>query len=652
MPGSYGALAVQTAAVAGGLMTFGYLLADAAIGKRPVSGVIRWALALPALVAWAFVMMLLHLATGGRVFSEPWVVRGLAAIATGVLVIMRVRRRGNSVWARRAAVAAGLTVLVGLLVWGSPVARIVPLAPPRSDFDWHMGWASQLLNGETTPTSMLTGRVPNYYPWMFHALVAFAAAFTPGGRAYDTLPPLQLMQVAGTLLALFALGIEVGRSWLAGLGTALFGGLSGGFGYFLLKGFDLVISPRGPAALTYHGDLLFLRSYNVAFQDLAPPFPRDLAFALLTAYLLLLALGLSRKSHTWLVGAGCVLGLMGLTGGESLIVGVAVAMLVCLAPAGLRRRSVAASVFLPAAAIYAVWLVPLVISYVRLGGFVNTTIGAPVQMPVWDALFSWGLTTPVAIYGVVRWLPSRVGHPAVRVVGAVLVASVGILLGASLISGLLGNGFAVLSRQQRYWPMANLAVALVAGAGLGHLLESLARRRRWYAIVAGSLAVALAIPSPVVASVALPSRMRPASLVGAALLDHPSSLLAAVASGGTNRCVVAGPPTLVLTIFGYTGYRFVAVRTLGQTRNFARIRWRDIYDHITPEWERLADNRVLTGQAQDAASLSSLVARYGIDFLIVPRAVSESPAFQALPRVGSGLDEGFDVLRTGECGTS
>jgi hypothetical protein len=649
MPGSFGSVAVQAVVVAAGLMAFGFLLADAALGRRSVSAMVRWALALPALLAWVFLLMVLHLATGGRVFSNLWLVRGLTAAAAVGLATLKVVGGGRTPSGRSVALAAAVTVAVGLLVWGSPVGRIVPLAPPRSDFDWHMGWAGQLLNGETSPSSILTGEVPNYYPWMFQALAAFASAFTPGGRPYFTLPPLQLVQVSGTLLALFAIGREIGRSWTSGAGAALFGGLTGGFGYFLVRGITLVTNPRGPGVLTYHGDFMFLRSYNAAFQNLSPPFPRDVAFGLLLAYVLLLMLGFSRNDPAMLVGAGCCLGLVGLTGGESFIVGVGVAVLVTLLPPGLRRGVVAPALFAPAAVVYAVWLVPLGVSYAQLGGFVNTTIGAPVRLPLSAVLLSWGLTTPVALYGAVRWLPRHVTDPAARVVWAILVAAVGILLGASLVSLVLGKGFSVLARQQRYWPIVGLGVALIAAVGMADLLSRLWVWRRWPAVAVGVLAVALAIPSSVVASLAIPSHMRPAPLVGAAMLGRPSSLLATVAEAGRRRCVVAGPPTLVLTIFGYTGYRFVAVRTFGQPRNFARIRWRDVYRRITPEAERVADNALLTGGAIDPENVQRLTRKYGVDLLIVPSDRAGTPAYRGLPRAGSRLEGGFDVLRTGAC---
>ncbi|HEX8099900.1 MAG TPA: hypothetical protein VF660_06830, partial [Actinomycetota bacterium] len=229
MKGWFVQQAVEGLLEAAMLLGFGYLLADAVIGRRELGAAVKWALAFPSLVAFALLLMLAHIATGGLVFSQPWVVRALTG-AAAVLLLARavfVRREPGARFALGEALPVLAMIGLALVVWGYPILRLVPPAG-GGDLKWHMGWASQLMTGETTPSTIVTGAVPNYYPWMFHALVAWLAAFTPRGHAYNVLPALQMLQLSAIVLGLFALGKTLGKTRLAGAATALFGALAGG----------------------------------------------------------------------------------------------------------------------------------------------------------------------------------------------------------------------------------------------------------------------------------------------------------------------------------------------------------------------------------------------------------------------------------------
>ena len=63
---------------------------------------------------------------------------------------------------------------------------------------------------------------------------------------------------------------QMAPGWPPGY-TALFGSISGGVGFVLLRHLDIVQSPRGASGLRYQGDLLYKRSYNVGFANLSPP---------------------------------------------------------------------------------------------------------------------------------------------------------------------------------------------------------------------------------------------------------------------------------------------------------------------------------------------------------------------------------------------
>jgi len=94
------------------------------------------------------------------------------------------------------------------------------------------------------------------------------------------------------------------------------------------------------------------------------------------------------------------------------------------------------------AAIYALWLVPLIVGYFRLGGF-RSLAATPVDLPVWATVFSWGVTTPFAIYGAFR-LVARTHPKTTRVIIALLIATSTLLLVSALVELLPGQGFDTL----------------------------------------------------------------------------------------------------------------------------------------------------------------------------------------------------------------
>ncbi|MDP9227019.1 MAG: hypothetical protein M3P18_24880, partial [Actinomycetota bacterium] len=158
-PSTPAVAAIQALIVASLALSFGYLLVDAIIGAHPVDRLTRWALAFPGLVLFSFVLMLLHLLTRGHIFSNAWLTRGLTLATAAGLVALK-RRTGHR--ARRLALsrrqtwtAVGLCVLAAV-VWGFPIARVLPLNF-TPDTDLHMGWATQLMIGESSPSTVITG---------------------------------------------------------------------------------------------------------------------------------------------------------------------------------------------------------------------------------------------------------------------------------------------------------------------------------------------------------------------------------------------------------------------------------------------------------------------------------------------------------------
>lgn len=630
------------------LLWLGYLIADLIATKTDLDETTRWGLALFGLCAFAFVMMLVHLISQGWLYSHAGVVR---SITLGVIVLLTIRRMRASVVRDRSHLwIAGLLVLASIAIWGSPVARMMPLTA-TADTQLHNGWIGQLMAGDATFGAVLTGDVPNYYPWMFHSVGAITTSLTPGETPYHALAPIQLVQVGGCVLALFALGRSLTRRAMTGFGASLLGALSGGFGFVFLNGLDVVADPRGgdgAAALTYQGDLLFSRSFNVGFHNIAPPFPRDLAFGLLISFVVLLAVR-ARSTTAWTeVAAGLCLGFVGLTGGETFIVGATLATVVAFFDSSSRLLTLA-RILGPALIIYGVWFVPMVMNYASLGGFVSITHIIPVTLPATAILVSWGVATPFAITGVVVYARRFAADRGVRLC-LLFVATAGFLLAASaVIPEFLGDAFDTLGRKHRYWPIFYLAIALIGALGLTHVLTALRERSRPLGVAAFIATTAIAWTSPVVASLALPTHIGLHPGIKAAMREEPGALLYELRRRGPG-CAVAAPQEISREVFSYTGFRMLLWTGNWFGDNRARIRWADIYDVIGSQEDRIADNRSLMSGSADPLEWQRIVDQRDLDLVVAPGAKLDGPAYSGrdiTPVEHEGVS--FGIVQVRDC---
>jgi hypothetical protein len=617
-------------AVALGLMWLGFGLTGLipALRSDPIA---RWALAFPAVVLLALTMMTVHIASRGALFHSPAAVRaGVGLIAAGLVVRRLVTRARSTVprapQRRNLLVAVAVALLVAL-VWGSPVFRLLPVTVP-GDAALHAGWAEQLVNGESTPSASLTGDVPNYYPWLYHGALALVTHLTPGSHALIGLAPLHIVQVIGMAASLFGIGYLFAGRW-AGAAVAVLGSAAGGWGFVVVGGLDLVTNPRaegGAAATAYLGDLLLVRSHNASFANLAPTFPRDVALALLAGALFAMARAARSGRGRDYVIVSVVLGMVGLTQTDAFVVGLLAAALHAASAPGGRRLRTAAALLLPALALFSLWAVPLAVSYLRLGGFVDTTVADPVVLPAWAILGSWGIVTPLAFVGAIRAARS-LGEPVVRVLAAVLAAAAIVLAASLLASGLVGEGFEAVARQHRYWPLFCLPLGILAGLGahwLGTLLWERSRAAAW---VGAACVVGLAVPSPVIASLALPA-VFPGSPSARALEGDPDQALNALSEYGDGICAAAVPRPLLS--FSHTGFRFLVVPSSWREENDARIRWAEIYDHIVPQEQRVRDDELLMSGTATPEQFATIVERYGLDVVVVPAGSAGAEAFQGL----------------------
>jgi hypothetical protein len=636
----------QSLAIALLLLVFGYLVANAAARGRGDHFVYA-GLAFPAVCVHVLLLSLLHIVSRGAVFSHPWVVRALTAGAAAGAVAVIVRRRQVVERPPPTMIVLALVLLaVGIAIWCGPIFDVFPLGR-SGDTRLHLGWAMQMLNGEATPSSPLTGEIPNYYPWFFHALLAFLANLMPGGRALHALGPIQILHIGGAILSLFLLGREVTKRYLGAATAVIFGALSGGIGYFVAREPVLVQDVRSDPDV-YLGDLFLKRSYNSSYNNLTPALPRDIAFALLPAFLYLLVRGVRDAHRPALAAAGVIAGIVGLTGAEHFFFCVLVALVVAASLPRRRRAFHLLPVIVPMIVIWAVWLIPLAVSYVRYGGFADTAQSL-VDLAPWSVLGAWGLVTPLAAFGIVRAFPAFPRDPGVRVSLLALACAAALVL-ASALSGLIGQGFHTLGRAHRYWPLVHLALVPLAAIGVVAAVDALSIRRRAVAaaVVAGALLL-LSVPSPILGSLAVRDYSEAPNVVSEAIRGKEGSVLNLIDPvAGGETCVAAVPDFMTHPVFLYTGFRVVRYTWTAKKReNVARVRWADIRQHIPWDGRRLTDNELLvngtgTGEAWDETS-----EKYSVDHVITTRRAATKGTFGDAEVRGAGK---FVVFSRTDCG--
>jgi hypothetical protein len=262
---------------------------------------------------------------------------------------------------------------------------------------------------------------------------------------------------------------------------------------------------------------------------------------------------------------------------------------------------------------------------------------------------SWGLGTPFALYGAIRWIPRARREPGARVLLATLVVSGAIVAGASLVPLVLGEGFRIVGRASRYWPVLHLAVAMYGGLAMAALLERTGRASRALAVALSLVILALVVPLPLDVSRDYPDRVARSPALAEALLGSGRNVLTDLAEAGRGTCVLA-TPTLAFTAFSYTGYRLTAYEgSPGHQGNFARIRWRDIYDHIPSDNMRLADLQVLIGGGTDRARFMEVLQRYRVNLLVVPRDRASAAVYQGFRDLGEGGSDPYAVFLVAPC---
>ena len=561
-----------------GWVTGNYLL-ELALGRRREWESIRLPeRALAAVVGgvlFSLVLMLGHMATGGRIFGNPWAV----PIAAGVVVSVGFRRRlwPRSVpWVRVAAAGAIL-----FLIYVLPAAAAGSGAR-TGDSPWHFGSTNQLLSGEPVPSGPAPEFGRNAYPWGFHALLATMVRLVPGSNVASAHEAMHVLIVAAIPLSAACLARLIDRR--AGWAAAASVSLVGGFGWISAGGPNFSLSPSRAA----FGADLVVASPNSVYELFPPAIPRELGLALLAAAGVLIGNTLKTRSKGAAVATGVAVGATGLMNVPLL----ALAFLWLAAGAfadrqGSRKRSIRwqPRIWLLAAttalATVGVWLLPVAISYVQLGGFLDVTPVLGVEWALPSAFGSWGLLFPIAAIGaaVVFGKRADLGPRVVIALWLATLITVGLADVRARLDWTLGSN-ATLLHQGRVWPAAHLVAAALAGVALTAIFDRL--RARSTRIAAGSVALVMAVGSisPVFASIHL------GRVIGRhekgfifsnddfqreAFVFQASSVLRA-----RDVVRVQGPDLVGFLLFQFSGARLASYKDPRLDGNDLRIRYADL----------------------------------------------------------------------------
>ncbi|MGI8773688.1 MAG: hypothetical protein ACR2KQ_01555 [Actinomycetota bacterium] len=536
-------------------------------------------------VAGAVALMLVHIVTGGWVFGPSWPVP-----LAGIIVVVAGLRRGipRPSFEIRSVLAVALFLVVLSAIFITPM--IAGGSSMRTgDPPWHLGWTEQLLGGEPLPTGPAPEFARNAYPWGHHALLATMTRSVPGASVASSHDALHVLLVGALPLVAAALARAVDRR--AGWPAAIAMSLVGGWGFLQADGpqFD-----PSPSRARFGADLV-VASPNSLYELFPPALPREVGLVLLGVFgaLLLRSIGGPRQLR-W--AAGVVAGVVGLVSVPMALNALLWLVLVVAVVRG-PRLELLRDVGLPAAAVFATWAFPLMVTAVVQGGFVGVSPQLGREWPLHVSLSSWGLLLPAAVIGIVL-LARRAGNAA-RSVLAIAVGS-SLLLLLALARDAFDwaiAGQATLLHQGRTWPALHLIAAAAAGTAVAALGPRLVERSRSLAVAATVVVAALGVASPVVASRGLKEIMsehRAGFVYGAPDLQ-PGAFVRRAADhiDSEDIVLVEGSDELAFLLFQFSGARLAEYDDARLEENDLRIRFRDLArryeerangDGFVPDW--------------------------------------------------------------------
>ncbi|HET7483275.1 MAG TPA: hypothetical protein VFK89_10480 [Actinomycetota bacterium] len=536
---------------------FGDRITDIGVPERALCGIVGF-------VALSVAFELANIVTGGAVFGVPFVIPAVTLVGL-VLARRHVQAPHGVEWVKTMTLSIPLVVLylVPVIAGGSGVRT--------GDPPWHLGWTEQLLHGEVVPTGPAAEYARNAYPWGWHAVLATVTRLVPSTTPLVAHEGMHIVLILAIPLAAACIArrIDVRAGWWAAGAASLIGG----FGWIAARTADFVTSPT---QARYGADLV-VASPNSVYELLPPALPRELGLVALGAAAVWVVWATRSEDRRVRAGAGVVVGLVGLVSVPlfvSALLWTVVAWVAARAPA---RRLV--DLVVAALVTFGFWAGPVVVSFVRYGGFVNITPQLGKEWPVVTALSSWGLLLPLAVLGaVVAWRLRTTARPVLAMIGATAI-----LLGLAIARGEFGwnlAGNATLLHQGRVWPPAHLLAAALAGVALAALFARLRKRSSIAAVATAVVVFGMGAASPALAARGLTKILEhnkdgfiyaTEDVLPGSFVDRASALL-----GPDDVVSVPGSDRLAFLLFEFSGCRLAAYDDPSLPNNDLRIRYREL----------------------------------------------------------------------------
>ncbi|HEX2196868.1 MAG TPA: hypothetical protein VHJ76_08075 [Actinomycetota bacterium] len=562
------------------------LLAFTVVGWATARLLLRWtrwddaglaeraALTAVGFTVFAVVAMLLNVAARGGVFGTPWAVPVLACIPVFVWILRGLARADVEVLRDARWSVPLLLALVLAAVYLLPV--LLNGSGVRSgDPPWHLGWTEQLLGGEPVPVGPAPDFARNAYPWGYHAVLASLVRLVPSTTALLAHETVHVALLASIPLVAAALARRVEPR--AGTAAAFCTALVGGFGWVLAGGPAFVPSPRE----SRFGADLVVASPNSVYELLPPAIPRELGLVIAGAAAILLLDAVRRGTARSRVVAGSVAGLVGVVSVPMLFTALVWGVTASLF-AGTRRVRAFLQTAAPAVLVFGLWAAPVAAGYLQHGGFVDITPRLGMEWPLPTALGAYGLLLPLALAGVVAVARSERGG----VLAALLAASVallGLAVARDVFDWTVWNN-ATLLHQGRMWPPVHLLAGALGGVAVVRVYGLVSSRSRVLAVAALGLGAAIAVASPVVASMEMHEILadhRSGFVYGGPDYERGSFLAEAAEVLDPDDVVAGGTDELLWGLFQVSGARLAHYDDPRLDGNDLRIR----YAELSQQWD-------------------------------------------------------------------
>jgi len=407
--------------------------------KKKLTGELNSLNILTNILLCGAVIALIHGLAGGRLLTSPLLTCAVFAVFWIIFTFrmwpwMRSRFPQSDYPADMRWIYIGIAgVLMTVSVW---VGRAIL----RGDYDYHMQYTLQLLNGSVSGHSSYKGEV-GFYPPLSHTLIALTTHFTRLSvhHAY-----LLLSALVALLIPHFSyrLAKQIGFSPGPGIFFTCLISLYGGFGRIVWRMFHLYL----PAA-----------------QISMPFISRNLSFLIFLMFLILCynAFRAGRFSRAQSIHTGVLIGLLGLTHPQGLITAVLflLVLYITLFRKRLFKREHILQIIIPVftgCLITSLYFIPTVLNIHRSGGMVELT---PLDEMFPASFWLYGLLPVLA--GCVFFKKENRKNwmwPALF-----------ILAGVPVFRLLLGQFFSVqrwiVFRIHRFGPYLFIFIALFAAAG-------------------------------------------------------------------------------------------------------------------------------------------------------------------------------------------